>query len=196
VNFAVGSVKSRKGTRGVYSFSGNSIEHPGTNAVSSVWANPENAYSATLFASASGTSVGPLDATQFAFDVSQMVTGITVNLNGSCNTTGTITAQLLQGGVPVGVPKTLTCPVTSFGGPLDLWGTTPNVNDTSFGVRFTADSAFSLASFLLNSVSITVSLAAGAANFQYVKSFPSSNGTLRTLAIDADGEWWVEDVTN
>src|SRR6185312_11166328 len=196
VDFSVGSVKSRKGTRGVYSFSGNSITHPGTNAVSTAWANPQNAYSTTLFASASGTSVGPLDVTQFAFDVSQMVTGITVNLKGSCNTTGTITAQLLQGGVPVGVPKTLTCPVTSFGGPLDLWGTTPNVNDTSFGVRFTADSSFALASFLLNSVSITVSLAAGAANFQYIKSFPSSNGTLRTLAIDADGEWWVEDVTN
>lgn len=196
VDFAVGSVKSRKGTRGVYSFSGNSIVKPGTSAVSSAWTNPQNAYSTTLYASASGTSVGPLDVTQFVFDVSQQVAGITVNLKGSCNTTGTITAQLLQGGVPVGIPKTLSCPVASFGGPLDLWGATPNVNDTAFGVRFTADSAFTLASFLLNECAITVSLAAGAANFQYVKSFPSSNGTLRTLAIDADGEWWVEDVTN
>jgi hypothetical protein len=75
--------------------------------------------------------VGPLDVTQFVFDVSLPVTGITVNLKGTCNTTGEITAQLLQGGIPVGTPKTATCPVTSFGGSLDLWDATPNANDTA-----------------------------------------------------------------
>lgn len=196
VDFSVGSVKSRKGTRGVYSFAGNSVAGPGTHAVSTDWTNPSNAFSTTLYASGSGLHVGALDVTQFAFDVSQPVTGIKVTLNGRCNTPGEITAQLIQGGVPVGIPKTLTCPVASFGGALDLWGATLNVNDTTFGVRFTADSAFALAAFLLNSVSIAVSLAAASANFQYVKSFPASNGTLKTLAIDAEGEWWVEDVTN
>lgn len=163
----------------------------------SSWTNPANAYSTTLYASASGPSVGPLDVTQFAFNVSQPVTGIEVTLNGLCNTPGTISAQLIADGVARGTIKTLACPVTSFGGPLDDWGVAGiNVNDTTFGVRFTADSAFALAAFLLNNVSITLSLAASSANFQYIKSFPASNGTLKTLAIDADGEWWVEDVTN
>jgi hypothetical protein len=196
MDFAVGSVKSRKGTRGVYSFMGNSVVNPGSHAVSSVWANPSNAYGTTLYASATGSLVGPIDVTQFAFDVTLPVTGIAVMLNGRCSAAGEITAQLLQGGVPIGAPKTLTCPVASFGGVLDTWGMLPNVNDTAFGVRFTADSSFPLASFLLNSVSITLYLANSNANFQYIKSFPASNGTLKTLAIDANGEWWVEDVTN
>jgi len=144
-----------------------------------------------------GQSVGPLDVTEFAFNVTQPPAGITVKLNGLCNTPGNITAQLIIGGVPVGAPKIATCPVTSFGGPLDLWGTTgPNVNDTTFGVRFTASSDFGLAVFQINSVAITVSVSGASANFQYIKSFPASNGTLKTLAIDAEGEWWVEDVTN
>lgn len=196
-DYVVGSVVSRKGTRGVYSFAGNSVVNPGTHAVSTDWTNPNNAFSTTLYASASGMSVGPIDVTEFAFNVTKPVTGIEVTCNGRCNTPGEITAQLIVGNVPRGTIKTLTCPVTSFGGPLDDWGAAGiNVNDTTFGVRFTADSIFALAAFLLNNVSITVSLAAASANFQYVKSFPASNGTLKTLAIDADGEWWVEDVTN
>lgn len=196
VDFSVGSVRSRKGTRGVYSFAGNDVVQAGTEAASSAWSNPANAISTSLYASASGMVVGPLDVTQFAFNISLPVTGIKVTLNGNCNTAGEITAQLIQGGVGIGVPKTLSCPVTSFGDVLDLWSASPNVNDTTFGVRFTASSGFALADFLLNSVSITVYLATSASNFQYVKSFPSSNGTLKTLAIDAAGEWWVEDVTN
>ena len=197
VDYVVGSVLSRKGTRGVYSFSGNSVTEPGSHAVSTDWSNPANAYSTSVYASASGLSVGSIDVTQFAFNVTQPVTGIQVNLNALCNTPGEITAQLISGGVPRGTPKVLTCPVTTFGGALDPWGAAGiNVNDTTFGVRFTADSAFALAAFLLNNVGITLSLAAASANFQYVKSFPASNGTLKTLAIDADGEWWVEDVTN
>lgn len=196
IDFSVGSVKSRKGTRGVYSFAGNAVTNVGTKAVSTVWANPANAFSTTLYASASGNAVGAIDLTQFGFDISLPVIGITVNLNGKCNTGGSITAQLLQGGVPIGSPKTGYCPLSSLGGWDALWDAEPNVNDTTFGVRFTADSIFNLASFLLNKVSITLTLAASATNFQYVKSFPSSDGTLRTLAIDAEGEWWVEDVTN
>lgn len=196
VDFNVGSVVSRKGTRGVYSFAGNDIVAPGTAASSTDWANPANAFSTTVYASAAGMSVGALDVTQFAFNTALPVTGIKVSLNGACNTAGNITAQLIQGGVAIGTPKVLACPVASFGDTLDLWGAVPNVNDTTFGVRFTADSAFPLASFLINSVSITVYLATSSVNFQYIKSFPASNGTLKTLAIDAAGEWWVEDVTN
>jgi hypothetical protein len=188
---------SRKGTRGVYSFSGNSVTEPGSHAVSTDWSNPANAYSTSVYASASGLSVGSIDVTQFAFNVTQPVTGITVNLNGNCNVPGEISAQLIVESVPRGTIKTLTCPVTSSGGPLDNWGAAGiNVNDTTFGVRFTADSTFALAAFLLNSVSITVSLAASAANFQYLKSFVSSNGDIKTLGIDAGGEWWVADETN
>ena len=82
-----------------------------------------------------GQSVGPLDVTEFAFNVTQPPAGITVKLNGLCNTPGNITAQLIIGGVPVGAPKIATCPVTSFGGPLDLWGTAGlNVNDRHLGL--------------------------------------------------------------
>ena len=51
VDFSVGSVVSRKGTRGVYSSSGNSVTEPGSHAVSSAWSNPANAYSTSLYAS-------------------------------------------------------------------------------------------------------------------------------------------------
>ena len=96
----------------------------------------------------------------------------------------------------IGTSEIAACPVTEFGGASDKWNCSPNVNDTTFGVRLTADSTFDLANFLLNSVSITLYIAQSSSNFQYVKSFPASNGTLKTLAIDAAGEWWVEDVTN
>lgn len=196
MGFSVGSVASRKGTRGVYSFAGNDVVNTGTSAASSVWSSPSNAYSPTLYASASGTSVGPLTVTQFTFNVTQPVIGIEVTLNASCNTAGTITAQLVSEGYTAGIPKTENCPVTTFGGTSDLWGAQLNVNDTTFGVQFTAASGLPLASFLLNSVSITLYLANSSVNFQYVKSFVASNGDIKTLAIDAGGEWWVEDVTN
>lgn len=203
VDFSVGSVMSRKGTRGVYSFAGNDVVNPGTHASSSVWSNPSNAFSTTAYASVAstvyslrGVSFGPITVTQFAFNVTQPIIGIAVTLNGNCNTAGTITAQLVLEGAPIGIPKTINCPVTSFGGSADLWGASPNVNDTTFGVQFTAASGFSLASFQLNSVSIAVYLAQSSVNFQYVKSFQSSNGNLKTLAIDAVGEWWFEDVTS
>jgi hypothetical protein len=196
VDFSVGSVKSRQGTRGVYTFTGNETTNAGTYAVSTDWSNPANAYSTTLYASASGLSVGALDVLQFAFNVTEPVIGIQVNLNGRCSTPGNIYAQIIQSGSVIGAQKSSACPVSSFGGSMDTWGASPNVNDTTFGVRFTADSGFSLASYLINSVTITLYLATSSANFQYIKSFPASNGTLKTLAIDAEGEWWVEDVTN
>jgi hypothetical protein len=204
-DFSVGSVTSRKGTRGVYSFAGNSEANPGSHAASTAWSNPSNAYSTTLYASAAGTvysnnpaglNIGPLTVTQFAFNIAQPIVGIEITLNGTCNTGGMITAQLVSGGVPIGESLGLNCPVTTFGAPSYMWGASPNVNDTTFGVQFTAHSGFSLASFAINSVSITVYMAASACNFQYVKSFQSSNGDLKTLAIDAGGEWWYEDVTN
>lgn len=197
VDFEVGSVKSRKGTRGVYSFSGNSVVNPGSAASSSVWANPANAFSTTAFATATGGSIGPIVVTQFAFDESQSVTGISVGLNALCNVPGSITAQLTIDGSPVGIPQTSTCPVNFFGGALDTWGIPGiNINDTTFGVQFTASSAFALAAFQLNSVAITLYVSAALTNFQYLKSFISSNGDIKTIAIDANGEWWIEDVTN
>lgn len=197
MDFSVGSIRSRKGTRGVYSFSGNSIVNPGSAATSSAWANPSNAFSTTTFATATGSSIGAIDVTQFAFNESQSVTGIQVTFNAICGTPGDITAQLIVEGNPVGTPKTATCPAISFGGSLDLWDAPGiNINDTTFGVRFTASSSFSLASFSLNSVSITASIAASSVNFQYLKSFVSSSGDIKTLGIDASGEWWVCDETN
>ena len=83
MDFSVGGTKSRKGTRGVYSFSGNTVVHAGTNATSTDWANPANAVSTTVYASGTGTFVGELDVTQFAFNESRPILGIKVTFNGN-----------------------------------------------------------------------------------------------------------------
>jgi hypothetical protein len=186
---------SRKGTKNVYSFADLLVTNPGTLGASSTWTNPQNAVSTSLFASASGTDSGVLTITQFAFDVANPQTGIQVNFTLQCPTACTATVQLVQDGVPIGTPKTAVAGAVSLGSASDLWGASPSVNNTTFGVQIEVFSEFSLASYLINNVSITVYLAGSSSNFQYVKSFPSSNGTLRTLAMDASGEMWVENVS-
>lgn len=212
VDFAVGSVKSRKGTRGVYSFSGSFVTNAGGAVASDfgpAWSNPsaillDDGTFASTGMQSNGYS-GVIDVTEFGFNIpsTSAVSGITVSLKGFASTISQFGVQLLINGVPstdifyVNAPSSNG--TVNLGGSLDTWGLPidfSNVNNTRFGIRVLAQSFFSLAIAYLDYASITVSLSVGASNFQYVKSFPSSNGTLRNLAIDADGNWWVEDVTN
>lgn len=197
VDFTIGGFQSRLGTLNRYSFQGLSTTHPGTLGVGTGWTNPQNAVSPTLFATHIGGGAGPIDITQFTFAVPYSVTGIKVTFNGLCGTpTATFTAQLIQGGVVIGASKTAVSGAIVFGGPTDRWGANPNVNATTFGVRITATGSDRLATYSLNSVSITLYLTQSSSNFNYLKSFAQSNGSLSTLALDASGELWVEDVIN
>jgi hypothetical protein len=196
VDFAVGSVRSRFGTRNVYSFADLLVAHAGNAATSSTWNNPSASYGTTTFATSSGLDSSTLDVTEFAFSVTQPTTGIEVTLNGLCNTSATYNVTLIQDGIAIGVPNTASAGTISLGGPSDLWGAAANVNDTTFGIRIEANSEFPLAAYQVNSVKITVYLAGSGNNFNYIKSFIASNGDIKTLALDASGEMWVEDVTN
>lgn len=196
VDFTIGGFKSRLGTRNEYSFSDLLQTNPGTLGVSSFWASPMNAVSTTLFATASGFNSGSIDITQFVFSVSAPLTGIVVSFDGFAGSGGVYTAQLIQGGIPIGIAKTVSAGIIMLGGKTDLWGASPNVNATTFGVRISATSTSFLSAYQLNSVSITLYLAQSASNFQYLKSFPQSNGSLETLALDSSGELWKSDEIN
>jgi hypothetical protein len=196
IDFTIGGWKSRLGTLNEYSFADLSEINPGTLGTSATWASPQNAVSTTLVTAATGMDSGPLDVTEFAFSISTSVTGIQVTFNATSGVPATFTVQLIQGGVAIGAAKSAGPGSIILGGVTDLWGANPNVNATTFGVRIRATSASALAGYQLNSVSIKLYLAQRSSNFNYLKSFPQSNGDLQTLALDASGELWVEDVVN
>jgi hypothetical protein len=213
-DFMVGRWRQRAGQRSVYTFAGLTAGPNGGGAASNVgagtpWNNPNSVLLndgsfATVPFSGGGVSSG-LNVTEFGFNLPSSVgiTGIGVSLKCFASSTANVQVQLLVNGVASGSPITLPMPssaaVLTFGGPNSVWGlnlTSGLANSTSFGVQITASSAFSLAVGSVGRVSITVYQTPPLANFNYVKSFESSNGGLKTLALDADGNWWVEDVTN
>jgi hypothetical protein len=196
VDFSIGGFESRLGTESQYSFADLTQTNPGGLGTSVNWANPQNAVSTTLFATGLGPFLGPLDITEFAFATSDPVVGIVVMFVGAGGFSPTFTAQLIQDGAAIGIVKPAIPGAISLGGPTDLWGANPNVNATTFGVRIIASSPSPISRFQVNSVAIKLYLAQSSSNFQYIKSFPQSNGDLSTLALDASGEMWVEDVIN
>jgi hypothetical protein len=210
-DFMIGRWYQRPGCSSVYTFADSAVGPNGGAAAAnatvtgSAWANPSNvlvddgnyAVAGSLLAGSDA-----LDVTEFAFDEpsTSTGTGIQVALTAFASTATDVTVQLLQGGVPIGVAKTVPLPagasVLTLGGGTDLWGAAPRVNDTTFGVRITVVSGFALATAYVGYVSVTLFVAEESANFNYLKTFEADDGTVINLAIDANGDWWKEDVTN
>jgi hypothetical protein len=213
MDYVVGSAQTRQPLENVYSFGDSNVGPNGpssalnTTITGNPWLNPTNILTGDdSYATATpGAGTDGLDVTAFAFSLANTTspTGFVVALKGYANSAVTVQLQLLRAGQPVGNPKTLTMPTTnaaiSFGGSTDLWGTTlgyADVNNAGFGVRITASSAFGGAQILLDDVTMTVAQTEAATNFDFITTFVAQDGSVKNLSLDADGNFWVEDVTN
>ena len=149
-----------------------------------------------------GASTEALTATGFVFAVpaTSGLTGFGVSFKAFTTVSSSVTLQLLKNGVPVGQPieQTLTTTPTVYevGGASNLWGSTwlySDVNNTQFGVQITA-SGQGVTS--LNDLDMLAYISPALVNFNYVKSYIQNNDQTYTLALDAAGIVWREDVTN
>lgn len=212
VDFAVGSVKSRKGTRGVYSFGNSGVGPNGGGAAitwagETPWANPTNIlHDDGSYATASlAVATAGLIVTEFAFDISSVsaITGVQVVIKGFANAPATFNVQMMLNGINFGDVISMAAPTSLgtiiFGGSSNTFGialASAMVNNTTFGIKIQAGSDFPGATAYLEYATVEVFVAAAPSNFNYVKTFASEGGDIKTLALDAAGNFWVEDVTN
>jgi hypothetical protein len=112
--------------------------------------------------------------------------------------------QMLKAGVPTGItefkfidevsPRTFT-----FGGINDLFQGSwsfADINDVNFGIQLSALAETGTIIASIGYTTLKVYFLPTQENFNYVTTFEDSFGTIRTLALDASGQWWLEDVTN
>ena len=208
-DYDVGSVGTRAGLTNVYTMAGSGVgPNPPTAAASSTWANPDN----ILVEDGSFTTQTPvnitnfIDLTVFAFGVpgTSSVDGVLLTGTGFSDAPCDMTAQLLIAGVPTGNIKTISLPSSSapftLGSLLDSWGLPlipANVNATNFGIRLSASSVgFDLATVFLDFATLTLGVNTGSSNFQFITPFVAQNGDVKNFSLDADGNFYVEDVTN
>ena len=151
-----------------------------------------------------------LQATTYSFSVAPTsgVSGITTTFNAYSSAATTLTIQLLKAGVPVGSPKiqalTTTPTVYTLGNATDLWSTSwlySDINSNEFGYQFTASGT---GVTNVQDAQITVYITPGLTNFNYIKSYiqngsptpTTTNNQTYTLALDADGLMWQENVSS
>lgn len=208
-DYLVGSAKTRAGLTNLYPVVNETVgPQAPTLATSSTWVNPLNILVEDgIYTTRTPVNVpNSINVTEFVFNIpgTSGVTGILLTLGGFSNSPCNITAQLLISGVPRGTIKTVLLPnalgVVTLGATDDPWGLalTPDIlNATSFGVQLVATStAFPLATAFLDYAKMTVGVSTGAANFQFVTTFVAQNSAVKNLALDALGNFYVEDVTN
>jgi hypothetical protein len=142
-----------------------------------------------------------LDVTNFTFAIAsnQSITGIGVALKGYSNAGQTLSMNLLDNGVSLDPPKTITLPaingVTPLGGATDAWQASLNasiVNQSGFGLRMQVSGG---GEAFLDYVTVTVYTTTASANFNFVQSFQAETGPAYTLALDAAGNWWIANET-
>lgn len=209
-DYLVGSGKTRPGLTSVYTTVDSEIgpNAPGA-AASTTWANPDN----ILLLDEHYTSFSPastanwIDVTDFAFNLSatDLPVGVAIAVTGYSNVPANLQAQLLIGGVPAGSVKTLALPQTegvlAFGSSSDEWGLTlarAQINSLSFGVRLSlaVSGSYTGATGFLDYVSITVGVATGTSNFQWIGTFTDQNGVVRNISVDQSGNLWIENVSS
>jgi hypothetical protein len=155
---------------------------------------------AVTYSLAGGTAT--LNATGFVFAVplTAGVTGFGVTFQAYTSNASFVNVQLLKNGIPVGqpVPQALTTVPTIYevGGAGSLFGSTwlaSDVNNVQFGVQITASGN---GTTNLNDLDMLTFISPSLVNFNYVKSYIQNNNQTYTLALDASGILWQEDVTN
>lgn len=208
-DFDVGSVRSRDGLANVYSHTSTSIGPNLPNiAVSTTWASPDN----ILLEDGIYTSFAPvvntnsITATDFNFALPSTTTvpGARIILGAYGSSPCTLTLQLILGGVSIGAPKTITLTTSptiyTLGSLTDSWGTAlaPTiVNQLSFGVQIVASSnGFDTATAFVDFASFTLGIMNGSANIQFLTSFTAQDGSIKNFLLDANGNLFLEDLTN
>ena len=138
----------------------------------------------------------------FGFNLPSTATviGFMVAVKGFASASTGLTAQLLKNGMPVGTPEPLPLPSSDgfiyFGGNTDTFGTTwacSDVNSTMFGVQLIATGMN--ATVDLDFCTIQVNISNESTNFQYITTFTAQNGDVKNVALDALGNFWIENVT-
>lgn len=207
-DFLVGRVQTRAGLRSIYnSVTAEIGPNQPSAAASSTWLNPGNILADDGNYASFGPAENPnfIDVTEFLLNIpdTSSITSIRVTAKGYANAPCDVSGQLLINGAPVGDIRwaTLTTglPEETVIIAQDLWGLFPTpaqLNALNFGVRLTAgNTVFGLATAYLDSVTVTVSLNTGTANFQFITTFTAQDGSVRNLSLDADGNFYVENVT-
>ena len=160
-----------------------------------------NRLSVTVYYTTASSSEA-LQVTTFAFSIPSTsgISGFSATFEAFSTATTEVALQLLKDGLPTGITKTLVLNTTptiySLGGANDMWGTTwsfANVNSTQFGTQIITDGTGTTS---IRDLDMLVYVIPGLSNFNYVKSFTQDNGQTDTLALDADGIMWREDVNN
>ena len=208
-DYDVGSWKTRAGLTSVYALSQASIgPNPAGVATSTTWSNPSN----VLVNDGSYTTQTPvgginnLSLAQFAFSVptTSSPTGILLTVIGYSVLPCNLVARLVINGTPLFTSKSIALPqgvsTFTFGSLTDTWGvalTSAIINATTFGVVFSAQSSVNpTTEVFLDFATITVGLNTGTSNTQWVSTFVAQNGDVKNLSLDANGNFYVEDVTN
>jgi hypothetical protein len=169
-----------------------------TSGSTFIWAN---GVIVTVYYTLAGSSQ-VLKTTGYVFSAPSTagVTGFGVTFQAFTTATNTLSVQLLKNGIAVGQPKTLALTTTptiySLGAPSDLWGSTwtyADINNTSFGVAIVASDSGTVS---INDLDVLAYITPAQVNFNYVKSYIQDDGQIDTLALDASGLMWKEDVTS
>ncbi len=207
-DYLVGSGQTRPGLTSVYALVDDTLgpNSPGV-AASSTWTNAVALKNSTSgFAQFSpAENANAINATEFAFSLpgTDSPTGVIVAATAYGNAPVTLLAQLLINGLPAGTPKPVTLSTTpatvTFGTSVDLWGTTllaAQANALNFGVQFYAavSSGFNLATAFVQNAQLSIAVNTGNSNFQYITTFTDQHGNVKNLSVDADGNFWVENV--
>lgn len=166
-------------------------------------ASPTNDATATLTTVPVAQTSDNIRVTGFTFTIpsNYVISGFTVNIKGF-SSDATVSAQLLKGGVLVGDIKTIALPTSNafvaLGGSSDAWGTSwlyTDVDAPDFGLEIYVNSANAVA-VSLDYVDITASGTPNLANFKGIVSANLDETDQTTIALDANGLSWKEDVTN
>ena len=113
---------------------------------------------------------------------------------------GTLYVQMLKDGVAVGAIRQISLPSTvttiTLGSFSDLFGESwsyADINNPNFGVQISA-AATGSGDVYVGYVQLEVFFVPSPSNFNYVTTFEDSFGNIQTLALDANGQFWAENV--
>lgn len=169
---------------------------------SSVYADTGDTGIATVSGIVSPTDF--LDITEFGFSVPSTATpqGFSISVLGYGAGPAILNVQMLRTGLPVGNVESVALNVGSpatvtLGGINDLFGGAwvySELNATNFGLRVWVTASVPTTVYLSYTV-LTANFAPTQVNFDYVTTFEDDFGTIRTVALDADGQFWVENVS-
>lgn len=144
-----------------------------------------------------------LDIQEFGFSVPSSATpqGFEVSVTGYATTATSLSVQMLKAGLPVGNAESIALngspDTVTLGGINDLFGGIwiySDLNNTTFGVRITAVGS-GVGSVFVGYTTIKAYFTPQQENFNYIATFEDDFGNIKNVALDAAGNFWIEDLT-